>query len=257
MSHSTQGGLIAALIPAFQEESFIHEVVRRTLPFVDKVLVVDDGCTDATLSEARRAGAEVISHLKNLGKGQAIKTGLKHLSGTNYYHVIILDGDLQHVPEEIGLFVEKIREADPAMIVGSRARENGEMPFVRKCTNQFMSGLISLVCGQRIPDSQCGFRSMRADVIDLIRENCHTSGYDFESEMLLVVSRQGHRILSVPVSTVYGTEVSKIRPVPDTIRFFKLILRYLFFRKSRAFSAGKEVSSAPAIPEPPASPPHL
>ncbi|MEO6054395.1 MAG: glycosyltransferase family 2 protein, partial [Chthoniobacterales bacterium] len=221
MPHSSPGVLIAALIPAFQEESFIYEVVRRVSPFVDHVLVVDDGCTDGTLSEARRAGAEIISHAKNLGKGRAIQTGFAHLAGSNYYHVIILDGDLQHVPEETQFFVDKIRESDPAMIVGCRGREDGQMPFVRKCTNQFMSGLLGFVCGQKIPDSQCGFRSMRSDVIDLIRKNCRTSGYDFESEMLLVVSRQGYRILSVPVSTVYGTEVSKIRPVPDTIRFFK------------------------------------
>lgn len=233
-TQAQQQSLIAALIPAYQEENFIHAVVTRALPHVDKVLVLDDGSTDRTLAEAQRAGAEVISHPQNQGKGRAIQTGLKHLSEREFYHVIILDGDLQHLPEEIPHFTNKIRDSDPAMIVGARPSTDGKMPFVRKCTNQFMSGLISLVCGQRIPDSQCGFRSMRADVIDIIRNECRTSGYDFESEMLLVTSRHGYRIESVPVTTVYGTEKSKIRPVPDTIRFFRLMLRHLFsFTASR------------------------
>ncbi|MEO6848281.1 MAG: glycosyltransferase family 2 protein, partial [Chthoniobacterales bacterium] len=202
-SSPRQDGLIAALIPAWQEESFIYEVVTRALPFVGKVLVVNDGSTDRTLEEAQRAGAEVISHPQNKGKGNAIQTGLKYLSACGCYHVIILDGDLQHLPEEISRFVKEIDKSDPAMVIGCRSVNDGKMPFVRKCTNQFMSWLISVVCGQKIEDTQCGFRSLRADIIDLVRKECTSTGFDFESEMLMVTSRHGYRIMSVPVSTVY------------------------------------------------------
>ncbi len=247
MSHALpQDHRIAALVPAYQEEDSIYEVVSRSMPHVDTVLVVNDGSTDNTLAEAERAGAKIVSHPKNLGKGRAIQTGFKVLSEAGFYHVLILDGDLQHLPEEIPRFTEQIRRFDSAMIVGCRSNEDGKMPFVRKCTNQFMSGLISLVCGQKIPDSQCAFRSMRSDVVDLIRRKCRTTGYDFESEMLLVASLHGHAITSVPITTVYGNEVSKIRPVPDTIRFIRLMVHYILFGKSLLRDDGKSSPSGDA-----------
>ncbi|CAN5826383.1 glycosyltransferase family 2 protein [soil metagenome] len=216
---------IAALVPAKQEAKFIYEVVRRSLPYVDKVLVVDDGSTDQTVSEAIRAGAEVFRHPVSLGKGRALQSGLKHLSG--YAHVIMLDGDLQHVPEEIERFVDEIALNDAAMIIGTRSFDKKTMPLLRRFTNSLMSNVISLLCGQRIADTQCGFRSVRSDVIEVLLGACRTVGYDFESEMLLLASRLGFRIRTVPVTTCYGLEVSKIRPLRDTIRFILLVLRYL------------------------------
>jgi len=216
---------IAALVPAKQEEKFIYEVVRRCLPYVDKVLVVDDGSTDQTVAEAIRAGAEVLRHSVGQGKGRALQSGLKHLSG--YAHVIMLDGDLQHVPEEIERFIEEIARSDAAMIIGARSLNKEKMPLLRRLTNNLMSKIISLLCGQRIVDTQCGFRSMRSDVIEALLKNCRTVGYDFESEMLFLVSHQGFRIRTVPVTTCYGSEISKIRPLRDTLRFVLLLTRYL------------------------------
>lgn len=216
---------IAALVPAKQEARFIYEVVRRSLPHVDKVLVVDDGSTDQTVAEAIRAGAEVLRHPTSLGKGQALQSGLKHLAG--YAHVIMLDGDLQHVPEEIERFSEEIALTDPPMIIGTRSLNNKKMPLLRRLTNNLMSNIISFLCGQKILDTQCGFRSVRSDLAEVLLESCHSVGYDFESEMLLLASRRGYRIRSVPVTTCYGSEVSKIRPIRDTLRFFSLMLRYL------------------------------
>ena len=98
------------------------------------------------------------------------------------------------------------------------------MPLVRKLTNQFMSWQISRLCRQEVPDTQCGFRMIHRDVIPSLF--CESNAYDYETEMLLIASRAGHRIQSVPVSTVYAGEVSKIRPIRDGVRFLKLIARY-------------------------------
>ena len=217
---------VAALIPAHEEGKFIFEVVSRVRPLVDAVLVVDDGSSDHTGTEARRAGAEVIRHEKCLGKGGALRRGLKQLL-PHYEHVIMLDGDLQHVPEEIKLFVDEIERCDPGMIIGCRSFKKGKMPSGRRLTNQFMSAFISLLCGQKIADTQSGFRSLRTDAIEVLLESCETSGYDFESEMLLVLSRHGYRVNTLPISTVYGSEVSKIQPIPDTLRFGRLVMRTL------------------------------
>jgi glycosyltransferase involved in cell wall biosynthesis len=216
---------VAALIPAYFEEKQIGAVARRTLAQLDQVLVVDDGSTDATEAEARSSGAQVIRHPVNQGKGAAIKTGLRELSARPAVeYILILDGDGQHLPEEIPVFLEEANRSHPPMIVGSRMSDLKSMPFVRKMTNQLMSSQISRVCGQGIPDTQCGFRLIHRDLAPALYE-CETSKFDYETEMLVIASRRGCRIASVPVSTIYGDEKSKIHPVRDTIRFIQLMRR--------------------------------
>jgi glycosyltransferase involved in cell wall biosynthesis len=199
-------------------------VAKRALAQLDHVLVLDDGSTDRTSDEARAAGAEVIRHPQNQGKGAAIKTGLRELTARGFLYVLVLDGDGQHLPEEIPAFLDEANRSGAPFVVGTRMSDTEKMPFVRKLTNRFMSAQISRLCGQPVPDSQCGFRMMHRDVIPHLF--CESNNYDYETEMLLIASREGFRISSVPVSTVYGEEKSKIHPVRDTIRFFKLLRRY-------------------------------
>ena len=215
----------AALIPCYFEEKHIQDIARRTHAQLDQVLVVDDGSTDDTEFEARAAGVEVIKHFVNQGKGAAIKTGLHILSmRKSVEYVLILDGDGQHLPEESPAFIEAANETHAAMLVGNRMSDTRTMPFVRKMTNRFMSAQISGVCGQEIPDTQCGFRMFHRDLAAALCET-ESSKYDFETEMLVIAARRGGSIAAVPVSTVYGDEVSKIHPLRDTIRFFQLMHR--------------------------------
>jgi glycosyltransferase involved in cell wall biosynthesis len=215
---------VAALIPAYLEAAHIEAVANRTRAQLDHVLVVDDGSADETAAEARKAGVEVIRHERNQGKGAAIKTGLRELLARGFRFVLILDGDGQHLPEEIPAFLAEANRCGAAFVVGSRMSDTKKMPWVRKMTNRFMSAQISRLCGQRVPDSQCGFRMMRNDVIPHMF--CESNNYEYETEMLLIASREGFRIASVPVSTIYGGEQSKIHPLRDTVRFFQLISRY-------------------------------
>src|SRR5213082_1579918 len=151
---------IAAVIPAYNEEKHIGDVVRRTRQQLDNVLVVDDGSRDKTAERAREAGAEVIVHEKNLGKGETIKTGLRHWLDRQFDFVIILDADGQHRPEEIDRFAEAARTGDAKMLVGTRMNDLSSMPLVRRIVNRWMSRRISATCGQEIPDTQCGFRML-------------------------------------------------------------------------------------------------
>jgi glycosyltransferase involved in cell wall biosynthesis len=215
---------VAALIPSYYEEAHIQDVARRTLAQLDHVLVLDDGSTDRTAEEARKSGAEVLRHEKNQGKGAAIKTGMRELTGRGFPYVLILDGDGQHLPEEIPGFLETANKTGASFVVGNRMADTRTMPFVRKLTNKFMSAQISRLCGQPVPDSQCGFRLIHRDVIAHLY--CDSNNYEYETEMLLIASREGFKVAAVPVSTVYGEEKSKIHPVRDSVRFFKLISRY-------------------------------
>jgi len=217
---------VAALIPCYFEEKRIREVAARARAQLDNVLVVDDGSTDSTETEARAVGVEVIRHTVNQGKGAAIKTGLKHLvARTDIEYILILDGDGQHCPEEIPRFLDEANCSHAPMLVGNRMSDTRTMPFVRKMTNRFMSWQVSRVCGRTIPDSQCGFRMIQRDLAPALAA-IETTNFDFETEMLVVASRKGCEIAAVPISTIYGDEVSKIHPVRDTIRFFRMMERF-------------------------------
>ena len=216
---------IAAVIPAYHEEKHIGDVVRRTRQQLEHVLVVDDGSGDETEQRAREAGAEVVVHPQNRGKGEAIKTGLRHWLDRQSDFVIILDADGQHRPEEINRFVAAaVSAAGPKVIIGNRMNDVSRMPLVRRIVNRYMSHKISRVCGQKIPDTQCGFRMLHRELIPEVLGGANR--FDYETEMLIVATRNGCWIESVPITTVYSDEVSSIHPVRDTIRFFKLMRRY-------------------------------
>jgi glycosyltransferase involved in cell wall biosynthesis len=215
---------VAAVIPAFHEEKHIADVVRRTLAQLPNVVVVDDGSTDGTADAVRKAGADVIVHEQNLGKGESIKSGFRYWLDHGASYVVILDGDGQHLPEEIDRFIAAAASGIGELLIGTRMNDVSRMPLVRRAVNRYMSRKISRACGQDIPDTQCGFRMVHRGIIpDLLRG---AARFDYETEMLILASRAGCRIASVPISTVYSDEVSSIHPVRDTIRFFKLMRRY-------------------------------
>jgi glycosyltransferase involved in cell wall biosynthesis len=225
----------AAVIPAYQDEKHIGEIARRTRERLDHVLVVDDGSTDQTEQRAREAGAEVIVHAQNQGKGEALKTGLAHwLEAGNSSSseqkeqitwVVLLDSDGQHLPEEIDNFLLAAASVtQPTFFIGNRMGDVARMPLVRRLVNRYMSNEISRLCGQRIPDTQCGYRMLHRQIIPDMLGGGHR--FDYETEALIIASRKGYRIESVPIATVYTDQISKIHPLRDSLRFFKLMRRY-------------------------------
>jgi glycosyltransferase involved in cell wall biosynthesis len=214
-----------AVIPAYHDEKHIGDIVRRTGQQLDHVLVIDDGSNDGTTQRARDAGAEVIVHKQNRGKGEAIKTGLRHCLAREVTWVILLDSDGQHLPEEIERFLSAAASAArAAFFIGNRMNDVVRMPFVRRLVNRYMSRRISRVCGQKIPDTQCGFRMLDRQLIPELLGG--GDRFDYDTEVLIIASRKGYRIQSVPITTVYSDQVSNIHPVRDAFRFFKLIWRY-------------------------------
>ena len=215
----------AAVIPGYQDEKHIGDIVRRTRERLDHVLVIDDGSTDRTAQCAREAGAEVVIHDQNRGKGEALKTGLGHWLDREVTWVILLDSDGQHLPEEIDRFVAAaVAATRPSFFIGNRMNDLAGMPFIRRVVNRYMSWRISRVCRQKIPDTQCGFRMLDRQLIPELLGGGHR--FDYETEVLIIASRKGYRIESVPITTVYTDQVSKIHPLRDAFRFFKLMQRY-------------------------------
>ena len=204
-----------------------RDVVRRTLEQLDHVLVVDDGSTrrdGGSGAECRRGSDR--SPAKPSAKANRSRPGLRHWLERGMHYVVILDADGQHLPEEIERFIAAAAASMAReLLIGTRMNDVREMPLVRRIGQSLHEPTRSAaLCGQDIPDTQCGFRMVHRSLIpDLLGG---TERFDYETEMLILASRKGCRIESVPISTVYSDEVSSIHPVRDTIRFFKLMRRY-------------------------------
>ena len=216
-----------ALIPAYNEAAHIAEVVAGTRPHVAEVFVVDDGSTDATSANASAAGAIVIRHERNLGKGQAMRTGLARILEGTYTHVVLIDADLQHDPAEIPrLLVAAERGA--TLVIGERELVRDAMPAMRFHANVIGSRVLSWFIGSSVADTQSGFRVIACDL--LRRVTLTGRGYEIETEMLIKLARAGARIDRVTVSRLHYEGVrSHIRPFRDTFRTCMLAVRYRFF----------------------------
>lgn len=214
---------VGVVIPSFNESETIGEVIESIGKYaIDEILVIDDGSTDDTSKVAKSKGAEVITHSKNLGKGKSIKEGIEYLYDRNIDYIIFMDGDGQHNPDELPYF---INNADKNVVVGNRMQNHKNMPFIRWITNKIMSLVIFMLCGQYVPDSQCGYRLVNKKILKNITLKCWK--YEIESEMILKISEKNIKIHSVPISTIYKSEVSQINPLKDTFRFLGLVKRFL------------------------------
>jgi hypothetical protein len=136
-----------------------------------------------------------------------------------------MDGDGQHLPEDIAHFIRLAQDSENAVLLGNRMLKTKTMPWLRLLTNKFMSSLISKITGQDIPDSQCGFRLLKKEVLKKLR--LKTRRYQTESEILIQSSRLGFRIKSIPIKTIYSGEKCRIKPFSDSLRFIRFIIREL------------------------------
>lgn len=219
---------IVALIPAYNEQAHVGEVVRRAASFVP-VWVVNDGSTDETANRARDAGAIVLEQPRNMGKGAALARGLRDAANEGFRAVITLDADGQHRPEELPLFLRAYDDAKPDLVIGYR--RFGEMPLQRRIANTVGTWLFSAAVGRHVRDNQSGYRLLGADFIRSL--DFSTSGFEMEVEMITQALRDGRRIAWVPISTIYADEVSHFKPVQDSVAFLRTVWRARGARRRR------------------------
>ncbi len=222
--------IAGVVIPAYHAEKTIEPLVREASARVQSVIVVDDGSADETAPRAEAAGAVVLRHARNQGKGAALQTGFSHILASPLRVAITMDADGQHAPEEIDRFLEAYQRTGIPVLLGNRMAHNEQMPSVRRWTNRLMSRLISREMHHYVPDTQCGFRLFHRQVLPFLRTE--SDRFAAETEMLLHLADRGFRIDFVRVATVYRPELkSHIRPVRDTYQFI-LMLRH--YRRARA-----------------------
>ena len=209
----------AVVIPCFNEGSSIAPLVNAIRRHLPAVIVVDDGSTDNTPALARTAGAEVVRHERNLGKGAALKTGLSLALKRSFEWALTLDGDGQHAPDDLPGFMTCAEETGARLVVGNRMRNAAAIPWLRRRVNRWMSRKISQRAGRHLPDTQCGFRLIHLETWAGLP--LKTEHFEVESEMLLAFLTAECRVEFVPVQVINRKRSSHICPVADTVRWWR------------------------------------
>ena len=220
---------ICALIPAFNEAAHIAQVVEGARPYVESVIVIDDGSSDGTAELARKAGAFCIELTSNSGKATALRRGFTHASTQKFTHAITMDGDGQHLPQDIPVLLRAAQETKADLVIGARPFDRAQMPRARYYSNTIGNRLASALVGREIKDSQSGFRLFRLESLSRIK--LRSRRYEFEMEALIKLGRAGCIIAHAPIHMVYnnGQARSKMKPVRDTVRIclWSLAFRFL------------------------------
>jgi len=217
------------IIPALNAERTIANVVRDCRVVNEQVLVVDDGSADRTAEVARNAGAEVVSHPANRGKGAALKTGFAYALDHGFDAVVTLDADGQHLPAEIPKFFAAFEECGADLIIGGRAHLFGQMLPRRRFANRFSARCIAFASKTNVTDSQSGYRLYSAQLLRAIR--LRTDGFEMESEVIVQAGRRGFKILLIPIDLgfVDGQSTSHYKPLMDTVRIAWTVIRARYF----------------------------
>jgi glycosyltransferase involved in cell wall biosynthesis len=209
----------AAVVPCFNEEKTIATLVSSLLEQLPLVVVVDDGSTDGTARNAEMAGAVVIRHGRNRGKGAALQTGLSHLLACGFDRVVTLDGDGQHDPAHLPAFLQCAEETAASLVIGNRMAEAQAMPWLRRHVNRWMSRKLSRVAGCHLPDTQSGFRLLHLQTWASLPLSAQY--FEVESEMLMAFLAARYSVEFVPIRVIASGRKSRIHPFADTIRWWK------------------------------------
>ncbi|TRZ95128.1 glycosyltransferase family 2 protein [bacterium] len=214
------------VIPTYNEATEIRNLIESIRQQNLQIIVIDDGSSDNTAYIAEKSGAIVLRNKINKGKGASLIRGFQYALGHGFDAIITMDGDGQHLPADIPFFIRLAEYSASGIFIGNRMTKTRNMPLIRLFTNRIMSKFISYITHQEIPDTQCGFRLIKKEVLRKL--NLVTSKYETESEILLRSANLGFKIESVPIKTIYRQEKSRINPVLDSLRFLMFIIRELW-----------------------------
>ncbi len=224
---------VVGVIPAYQEERTIGDIVRRALPYLDALYVIDDGSPDNTADRAEDAGATVIRTPENGGKAAALVTGFIRAVADGAEGVVTLDGDGQHRPEDIPRLIDEWRLDRNRIVIAARTLNLEAFPAARLKANRFANFWISWAAGFPVSDSQSGFRLYPAPLLaPLDLPLSRRQGFVFESEIIIDAGRRGYRVKTVPIEAIYavGARPSHFRPVYDITQITLMVAGKLLTR---------------------------
>lgn len=212
---------VCAVIPTYNNAGTLLDVYHRLQPYIEDILIVNDGSTDDTLQKLKDSGEaiSVINYKKNQGKGYALKFGFETALRAGFDYVISIDSDGQHYPEDLPRFAEAMEQNPDALIVGNRKLVQENMPGKNTFANYFSNFWFMVQTWQYLPDTQTGFRLYPLHQLKGL--GYLTSRYEAELELLVFAAWSGIRLVSTPIRVYYppkGERVSHFRPVMDFVR---------------------------------------
>jgi glycosyltransferase involved in cell wall biosynthesis len=231
MSKLFQPKILVAM-PAYNEEKYIGSLVLKAQRCADEVLVVDDGSKDGTSETAMLAGATVIRYEENRGKGAAIQRILAEARKRNPDIVVLLDADSQHDPEDIPFLIEPISRGFD-IVIGSRVRQRSNIPPYRRFGQRVLSYLSSVLSGEMVEDSECGFRALSPKAVAKLE--LRQNGFAIEAEMISIATEKGLAITEVPISALYTKDGSTMNPVRHGFGVLTNILKMISERQPLFF----------------------
>lgn len=212
---------IIAAIPAYNEAACISKIVRDTRKYVDQVIVIDDGSVDGTNKVAEEAGAFVIRHKTNLGKGIAVNTAFQVAREIRPLAMVLLDGDGQHDPGAIHLLLKPIYHEQADMVVGSRFLIHNHIPKYRVLGQTVLNLCTNLGSGIKLSDSQSGFRAFSGKAIESL--TFYEKGFAVETEMQFRAKEHGLKVTEVPIATNYNGKTKRSPVVHGFSVLFRVI----------------------------------
>lgn len=218
---------IVAGIPAYNEEQFIAEVVRKARRFADEVIVVDDGSHDGTSEAAKAAGAVVINHGLHKGYGESIKSCFEVMKLNTADVLVVLDGDGQHDPNDIPKLVAPIFRGEADVVVGSRFLDRkSNMPRYRKFGIGIITFLYNLGSRVKVSDAQSGFRAYSKNVLDAFTVT--VSGMGASVEVITKIRDKGFTITEMPISVIYHPASHSTNPVTHGLGVVLTVVKLRF-----------------------------
>jgi glycosyltransferase involved in cell wall biosynthesis len=217
------------IIPAYNEEISIGSMVIKTRKHADHVIVVDDGSVDNTAEIAQIAGAETIKHIKNKGKGEALKTGFLAASRNGTKVIVTIDGDGQHNPDDIPKMVEPITSGLADMVIGSRYLNGNNIPFYRRIGQRVLDIATNANCRASVTDTQSGFRAFAIHTVPIF--GFKQNGFSVESEMLAEASNAGLKIKEVDIGVRYDVDCSTEGPFRHGLGVLLNIIKDIEFNR--------------------------
>ena len=221
---------LAAVIPAYNEQVAIGTMVLNTKLYVDRVIVVDDGSTDKTAEVAVLAGAELVKHETNMGKGKALESGFKAAEGAEI--ILTIDGDGQHKTSDIPKILKPIIVGEADIVNGSRYISDNEKntPAYRRLGQNVLDKATNINAQTNITDSQSGLRAFAAYTVPIFK--FRESGYGIESEMIIEAANAGYRIQEVEIDVRYDVNGSKkLHPLTHGLGVLVKLLQDIEFNR--------------------------
>lgn len=227
-----------AIVPCYNVGDLCVPVIEQTRKFVDTILAVDDGSTDDTRAHLASTGVAILTYKQNAGKGAALISAFEHILANAEYQeydvLLTIDGDGQHNPQEIPVLLDAYSKQPNSVVVGTREVDRSDIMTRRRVGNIISRYFISKACGQYIPDTQSGFRVFSRELTREILPGLGPGRYETETAFLILAARAGHKIVAVPISTIYTDEaerVSSFNPFLDSYLIFKVIAKSILFKK--------------------------